>query len=60
MLQKQRATMLQDLEENKKVIEDLTKKSKEKVAKLERKYLEEKVRLQKEVTAKLAEMKKVP
>lgn len=50
--------LLQELEDCKKALEDTNVKSKEKVLKLERKYFEEKLRLQKEVTSKLAEMKK--
>lgn len=51
---------MQELEEGKRQLDEATAKSKEKVSKLERKYFEEKVRLQKEVATKLAEMKKVP
>lgn len=57
--QQQRTALLHELEMTKKALEDATAKNKEKVAKLERKYFEEKLRLQKEVAVKLTEMKKV-
>eukprot|EP01112_Ceratiomyxa_fruticulosa_P005397 TRINITY_DN1601_c0_g2_i1.p1 TRINITY_DN1601_c0_g2~~TRINITY_DN1601_c0_g2_i1.p1 ORF type:complete len:511 (+),score=142.15 TRINITY_DN1601_c0_g2_i1:101-1633(+) len=53
-----RETILADLDHYKKSLEEATVQNKEKVAKLERKYYEEKVRLQKEVNQKVAEIKK--